>query len=594
MPVQYPTGIIAEHLATRSAAGLFDVSHMGRFVLRGPGAAAVPPARADQQRRGARPAAGAVHDGAHRDRRRRRRRLPVPLRRGRVPARRQRLEPAQGLGPLPRPPRALPRRRDERRDRRDRDGGPAGPGVARDPCRPDRDRRAAGAAAQRARHSHAAAGRRASRRGAHRAHRLHRRAGGVRALRGRARRTGALGRAGRRLAPRRSASAPATPCVSRPACRSTATSWAPTRTAARSPSSAARSRPSRSASRRARATSSGARRSNASSAPTRASCSATGRCWRTCRGSRGLSRSQAAASPVRARRSTPPRVTTGSAARLSWAGSRAGPPCPYWGLAGEGLCSSQTEEHELRSIALAYLDSRVLEDDEVEVDVRGRRVPGLVVPYHLRSDAPPCARAIIWDYTPQLTELEGGEAGEKALRLLNKAIANHEWRQEECINLIPSEMTAFAGDPAAEHHRPVRALRRAQEGRGLLRRRRLLLPGHRLHRRGGAAARRASSARTSAARRSRPAPSAARWPTRPCSARWSTTSTAPTARPSRGASARSSNNHIGKGGHLSAQPMGALRDYVARDPRTELPGGRRHPRAARQPVQGGRRRRSST
>ena len=40
MPVQYPTGIIAEHLATRGAAGLFDVSHMGRFVLRGPGAPA--------------------------------------------------------------------------------------------------------------------------------------------------------------------------------------------------------------------------------------------------------------------------------------------------------------------------------------------------------------------------------------------------------------------------------------------------------------------------------------------------------------------------------------------------------------------------
>jgi aminomethyltransferase len=29
------------------------------------------------------------------------------------------------------------------------------------------------------------------------------------------------------------------------------------------------------------------------------------------------------------------------------------------------------------------------------------------------------------------------------------------------------------------------------------------------------------------------------------------------------------NNHIIKGGHLSAQPMGALKDYVARDPRTE-------------------------
>jgi aminomethyltransferase len=32
------------------------------------------------------------------------------------------------------------------------------------------------------------------------------------------------------------------------------------------------------------------------------------------------------------------------------------------------------------------------------------------------------------------------------------------------------------------------------------------------------------------------------------------------------------NHHITKGGHLSAQPMGALRDFVARDPHTERPG----------------------
>jgi aminomethyltransferase len=31
------------------------------------------------------------------------------------------------------------------------------------------------------------------------------------------------------------------------------------------------------------------------------------------------------------------------------------------------------------------------------------------------------------------------------------------------------------------------------------------------------------------------------------------------------------NNHIIRGGHLSAQPMGALRDFVARDPKTEKP-----------------------
>jgi aminomethyltransferase len=35
MPVQYPSGILAEHLHTRSQAGLFDVSHMGQLRLAG-------------------------------------------------------------------------------------------------------------------------------------------------------------------------------------------------------------------------------------------------------------------------------------------------------------------------------------------------------------------------------------------------------------------------------------------------------------------------------------------------------------------------------------------------------------------------------
>ena len=40
MPVQYPAGIMAEHLHCRSAAALFDVSHMGQAELLGEGAAA--------------------------------------------------------------------------------------------------------------------------------------------------------------------------------------------------------------------------------------------------------------------------------------------------------------------------------------------------------------------------------------------------------------------------------------------------------------------------------------------------------------------------------------------------------------------------
>ena len=133
MPVQYPTGIIAEHLATRGGAGLFDVSHMGRFVLRGPGSAAflqhVLTNNAEaldllqaQYTMVPTETGGAVDDA-----------YLYRFVDGRVPAGRQRLQPAQGLGPLPRPPRALPRRRDDRRDRRDRDGGPAGQDVAGHP-----------------------------------------------------------------------------------------------------------------------------------------------------------------------------------------------------------------------------------------------------------------------------------------------------------------------------------------------------------------------------------------------------------------------------------------------------------------------------
>ena len=38
MPVQYPSGITTEHRSVRERCGLFDVSHMGEFYVRGPGA----------------------------------------------------------------------------------------------------------------------------------------------------------------------------------------------------------------------------------------------------------------------------------------------------------------------------------------------------------------------------------------------------------------------------------------------------------------------------------------------------------------------------------------------------------------------------
>ena len=39
MPIQYPTGVVAEHHAVRTAVGIFDVSHLGKIGVTGPDAA---------------------------------------------------------------------------------------------------------------------------------------------------------------------------------------------------------------------------------------------------------------------------------------------------------------------------------------------------------------------------------------------------------------------------------------------------------------------------------------------------------------------------------------------------------------------------
>lgn len=40
LPVQYPTGVITEHMAVRKGCGMFDVSHMGEILLKGSGSTA--------------------------------------------------------------------------------------------------------------------------------------------------------------------------------------------------------------------------------------------------------------------------------------------------------------------------------------------------------------------------------------------------------------------------------------------------------------------------------------------------------------------------------------------------------------------------
>jgi aminomethyltransferase len=243
---------------------------------------------------------------------------------------------------------------------------------------------------------------------------------------------------------------------------------------------------------------------------------------------------------------------------------------PMWGVEGEGLESAQTDQQQLRSICLGYIDSDIVEDEKLTIEIRGKRVDAVVVPYHMRGDAPPYARPIIFDHVLAEKKVPAGDAPAKAGRLLQKAMENTHWRQAECINLIPSEMTLSpmarllsVMDPSFRYaeHKKAKAFYDTdifyyqgtafigEVERMLEEEMRKFLGCENVEPRlisGQMANTAVFSAmvdyinrvdRKSEPRRIR----------------------------------QVMNSHIGKGGHLSAQPMGALKDYVARDPRTERP-----------------------
>ena len=62
MPIEYPGGgVLKEHAAVREAVGVFDVSHLGKGVVRGPGRGRLRQRPADQRPAPHRRRAGAVH-----------------------------------------------------------------------------------------------------------------------------------------------------------------------------------------------------------------------------------------------------------------------------------------------------------------------------------------------------------------------------------------------------------------------------------------------------------------------------------------------------------------------------------------------------
>ena len=255
---------------------------------------------------------------------------------------------------------------------------------------------------------------------------------------------------------------------------------------------------------------------------------------------------------------------------------------PLWAVEGEGLSSAQTDKHQLRSICLAYIDSNIIDDEKVTIEIRGKSVDAVVVPFHLRSDAPPYARPILYDHKLPPMQAPTGAVKAKVLRLIEQTVENTRWRQLDCINLIPSEMTISpmvrllsVMDPAFRYaeHREAKAFYDADifyyqgteficEVEQLLEKEmREFLGCNEVEMRvvsGQMANTAVFSAMLDYINRS----------DRKCEPR---------------RIRRVMNNHISKGGHLSAQPMGALRDFVARDPRTERPAVLNFPVLAENP-----------
>ena len=254
--------------------------------------------------------------------------------------------------------------------------------------------------------------------------------------------------------------------------------------------------------------------------------------------------------------------------RIGWVTS--GTMIPYWVFEDSGLVSEMTGKHQLRSVCMACLDSDIIEDDRVTVDIRGKSVDAVVVPYHLRSEAPPYARPIVYEHELPAKTSPSDPPGVLVRRLLEKAVENTRWRQEECINLIPSEMTASpmarllsVMDPAFRYaeHKEMKAFYEADvfyyQGTDFIAEVERLLEEEMSRFLG-----------------------CPEVETRPVSGQMANAvvfsamvdyiNRADRRREPRRIR-RVMNNFIGRGGHLSAQPMGALRDFVARDPHTERP-----------------------
>jgi aminomethyltransferase len=113
---------------------------------------------------------------------------------------------------------------------------------------------------------------------------------------------------------------------------------------------------------------------------------------------------------------------------------------PYWTFGEAGMLGTPTDEKRMRPIGLAYIDSDLEEGQRIEVQYRGKAVQGLIVEKNLSSEAPPYAHPVFVVEKP-VKKGSRQSLKELATRLTDKTVQNTRWRREESFNLIPSEQT---------------------------------------------------------------------------------------------------------------------------------------------------------
>ncbi len=242
---------------------------------------------------------------------------------------------------------------------------------------------------------------------------------------------------------------------------------------------------------------------------------------------------------------------------------------PYLKSEGVGVKAKPGDESDRRAISLAYLDSDLKEDQKTKVAIRDRMVEAIIVERHIGSEAPPYARPLLAEELKETVTARPKESIEDLAKgLVRKARDNTIWRQRNTVNLIPSEQTPSPlvrlltiTDPSGRYaeHRRIGALGDIEvyyyQGTEFI-----------------------AKVEVELIERMKEFLGCSEVDVRPTSGQMANTTVFSgfldyfnrvdrRAEPRRLRSVM--NHHIGRGGHLSSQPMGALRDYISINPVTD-------------------------